>query len=372
MKSCVDTLIRDSFELDLYGIKNIFEYNNHLRNMLKCNFIRSCVYELRKIDKIKTQFGMFNVKINVEGGSDREIKIRRMLAEFIFNKMVEFGDKYKSFKELVENEDIGLVVYNDKIYFNIEKDVAKWIFDNGPNEVLLEVCSGIKGYHDMNDPYKIWDRYLSLYKTYDKKAKVLGVEKDLLTSLVEEMDLVEIGNYGKYNGSDFVTMTCNEIADSLWRDYYEIFELLWYGGYTLNEILESEGYIEDSVLVSNLLEKIKDHVIDLIGDKYIETRIDFDIMHSEGIEFICNLININTNRLCYYLLSNVDIIKAIDMCVEYREKYNVGYCGIITRYEDNEETTLKPLLTRLIRERIENEKKSIENEKGIENEKRHS
>lgn len=298
-----------------------------------------------KTIEIKTQFGNEEVEVingsTVYGNHDNKI-----LCQYIFDYRVKYKDM--SLEEMLNLIDIGLIVYNEEIYCNIDRDISQWIFNNKVDKLLLDMACGYKINLSEDNPYLLYNKYIDLYVTYDYKAKALGLDSDLYTTL-----------YREYS-NDKLIITISELADQGkfkgWKEH-NIKELITNYCKTINEIEEIIRLDDWSIFKSsqkdiwNRVDRLKGTRNKIELKELVNSKSSFNFKIN-ALDIICKELNIYKRNAISRLVDNMELNEVVELGIKEREELSLGYCSKLKNYGDNEEMTTKYFINTIIRKRI--------------------
>jgi hypothetical protein len=144
---------------------------------------------------VKTAFGSVGINLN-RFHKDVDSYYFRLFIDYIIEK-VGFSSNM-DITDIISSKDIGLVVLKDvsnqtgrkynKLYINIDKDIASWIFNIKPDDFLLDFAQGCGA---MEIPtglcVKFLEKYLENYGSYECINNLLGNSESLYDSLHESL-----------------------------------------------------------------------------------------------------------------------------------------------------------------------------------------
>lgn len=334
--------------IDHYGVVD----TNALRKLYNKEFMK-IVSKIRDCCiPVKTAFGSVGINLH-RLYQDVDANYFRLFIDYIIEK-VGFSSGM-NITDIISSKDIGLVVLKDvsnptgrkynKLYINIDKDIASWIFNIKPDDFLLDFAQGCGA---MEIPtglcVKFLEKYLENYESYECINNLLGNSESLYDSLYESLkdygadkDKYYLSDkYNDYtklyvnNKSNFYIniVTVGSIISNFGLSDSEFREAVKNNRLGLNDMrtdirsmginLEKTHHIksDNNELSDNDIVKAVKDILD-IKRKTLDSVAD--------TKKLCKKLNICHKTLLCRLVNDLDIETSAILGVAERNKYKLGY-----------------------------------------------
>lgn len=299
--------------------------------------------------EIKTAFGLFSIDLYNKCISNLTVESR-----IIIDYILSHWDKkeFNGICDMLKTTDIGIIIFNDNLYVNIDSDIAKWIWEYKPDDLLFRAASG---YSMVQLPtamvIKFYRKYIRSYKNYEEKASLLNLASNCEESLKNSIE------YYKYN--DITISNKNEEINKYSRTAISRSKTsirMSVAVHIINSMIYKMGYHKDMIDVTTSVNDVYNYYntsnfIDINSIlmqvwkyqsvEYVDEFLDMNDIDAaieelkelsgtyyykcRGLYEICKFLNINLESLVGKLLVNIDIIQGVILCVAERNKYKQGY-----------------------------------------------
>ena len=343
-----------------YGVENFVRRLKSDNNIKDFNSTCDKIYDsfianiYDKKLKINTAFGMYDFDIynkyfNKKLASEDELKYGKLIIEYILSKVnIDFDF---NISKLLSEKDIGIIIYNEDLFINIDPDIANWIHSIKDDTLLYSLATGVNKLKiNTGLLIEFMSLYLDCFNSFDNKRKLLGIDSDLKDYLLNNI------GYYKYNNQRFSrAFKYSEYSYILKNNHMKkkyntkgiaaaevINKYILDMGYSDSEVKRAlkaypESYsFNDKVnlyeLISQYSNKHKDIENEYVTKSEVEEAYNYisrikiqGHCKCNGISSICKELNINKNGLMSKLLSDINLHQAILLCIAERNKYNIGY-----------------------------------------------
>lgn len=334
--------------IDHYGVVD----TNALRKLYNKEFmqivskIRDCCIP------VKTAFGSVGINLH-RLYQDVDSYYFRLFIDYIIEK-VGFSSNM-DITDIISSKNIGLVVLKDvsnptgrkynKLYINVDKDIASWIFNTKPDDFLLDFAQGCG---EVEIPtglcVKFLEKYLENFGSYEHISNLLGNSESLYDNLYESLKDYGDGKdkyylsdkYNDYtklyvnNKSNFYIniVTVGSIISNFGLSDSEFREAVKNNRLGLNDMrtdIRSMGInLEKTHHIKSDNNELSDNDIvkavkDILGIK----RKTLDSV--ADTKKLCKKLNICHKTLLCRLVNDLDIETSAILGVAERNKYKLGY-----------------------------------------------
>lgn len=301
---------------------------------------------------VNTAFGSVGINLN-RFHKDVDSYYFRLFIDYIIEK-VGFSSNM-DITDIISSKDIGLVVLKDvsnptgrkynKLYINVDKDIASWIFNTKPDDFLLDFAQGCG---EVEIPtglcVKFLEKYLENFVSYEHISNLLGNSESLYDNLYESLKDYGDGKdkyylsdkYNDYtmlyvnNKSNFYIniATVGSVISNFGLSDSEFREAVKNNRLGLNDIrtdirsmginLEKMHHIksDNNELNDNDIVKAVKDILD-IKRKTLDSVAD--------TKKLCKKLNICHKTLLCRLVNDLDIETSAILGVAERNKYKLGY-----------------------------------------------
>lgn len=294
---------------------------NNVKEIISDNIINNIKNELSSVIKIKTTLGVMPIQTNrVSDNIMKTLLLRALelkIKESLNDSIEEIIYKYNlDITPAAIDRDINGNITNVAFCCNIPSDVAIYLNDNDCDFIDYLIIEGSSAvYLDQYAffDYDIYYKYFKNIKNYKKKAALLGNNQNYMDRVIDEHAL---------------KMCVNEPSGSIVE--YNILTLGHLETFCMHCVIVKVDDTKNlnNINVNNLIRlgKTLDESIDIIN-KGLYERYCLD-NSNDNIESICEKYDISTYNLILKLSQNIKLDRAIQECVEYKEKY----CDYFTSY----------------------------------------
>lgn len=349
-------------KLDLEDLKsgNLVGSNGDIvKNFYNC-MLGSVAMELSNESfNVKTQFGVKRIE-NFKCNSYINDKVSGIICEYILENKIKYNDMTTI--EMLENVDIGLIVVDNKMYCNIDKDTAHFISELNFDKYLLRLACGYLERLNVYDSRKFIGDYIKLCKGYESKRRLLGSDiSSLEFELKRKYNSVVIENIGEINLDNYYNELVRAVVMEVEgvecnrADGYDS-----YIGIVKNCIDSCMCYGEIVVFCKMIKEKFN-------GPKYILSHLDIsnrmrdrvtnviggccEILNEISVDIIGKHLNIDSRRLLWRLLSDIKIEEAIELGISDRDNLGMVYYNEYS-FELYSDCSTKVLIDKIVKEEL--------------------
>lgn len=369
-----------------YGVENFVKRSKG--NISTKDFYETCdkfydsfmanIYD--KELEIKTAFDVYNFDLynkyfNEKLITEDKLKYGELIIEYILSKVdIDFDFNVS---KLLSEKDIGIVVYNEDLFINIDTDIANWIHSRKDDTLLYNMATGINKIDiDTGLLIKFMNMYIDCFNSFDNKKKLLGIDNNLKDYLLNSIGFYEHNDKGfsrRFKYTEYIYILRNSFNKNgyseKWISPAEIINKyildMGYNDSKVKEAIKSypENYTLDKAVnlyefIHTYTDKYKDIENEYVTKYEVEeaynyiTKLD-NPLHCKcnGINFICKALNINKKNLMSKLFIDIDLHQAVLLCIAERNKYNLGYFSYeyesINKVNTNKYST-KAFLRRMI------------------------
>lgn len=301
---------------------------------------------------VKTAFGSVGINLN-RFHKDVDSYYFRLFIDYIIEK-VGFSSNM-DITDIISSKDIGLVVLKDvsnptgrkynKLYINVDKDIASWIFNTKPDDFLLDFAQGCG---EVEIPtglcIKFLEQYLENFESYEHISNLLGNSESIYDNLYESLKDYGDGKdkyylsdkYNDYtmlyvnNKSNFYIniATVGSIISNFGLCDSEFREVVKNNRLGLNDIKTDIRNMDVNVekmhhIKSDNNELSDNDLVKAVNDILCIKRNTLDSV--ADTKKLCKKLNICHKTLLCRLVNDLDIETSAILGVAERNKYKLGY-----------------------------------------------
>ena len=301
---------------------------------------------------VKTAFGNVGINLN-RFHQDVDSYYFRLFIDYIIEK-VGFSSNM-DITDIISSKDIGLVVLKDvsnttgrkynKLYINIDKDIASWIFNIKPDDFLLDFAQGCG---EVEIPtglcVKFLEQYLENFESYESINNLLGNSESLYDSLYKSLkdygdnkDKYYLGDkYNDYtmlyvnNKSNFYIniATVGSIISNFGLSDSEFREVVKKNRLGLNDMRTDIRSMDINVEKMHHIKSDNNELSDNDIVKAVKDILDIKRNTLDSVadtKKLCKKLNICHKTLLCRLVNDLDIETSAILGVAERNKYKLGY-----------------------------------------------
>jgi hypothetical protein len=331
---------------------------------------------------VKTAFGSVGINLH-RLYQDVDANYFRLFIDYIIEKVVFSSGM--DITDIISSKDIGLIVLKDvnnptgrkynKLYINIDKDIASWIFNKKTDDFLLDFAQGCGA---MEIPtglcVRFLERYLENFGSYEHISNLLGNSESLYDNLYESLKDYGDGKdkyylsdkYNDYtmlyvnNKSNFYIniATIGSIISNFGLSDSELKEAIKKNSLGLNDIRADLGNMDINVEKMRHIKSDNNELSDDDLCKAVKDILDIKRNTLDSVKdtkALCKKLNIQHKTLLCRLVNDLDIEVSAILGVAERNKYKLGYFyykyNSINEIEQNEFSS-KAFLRRMISKQL--------------------